>query len=302
MTAVAIKEALKSRAADFVRYYFPAGRLNGSEWQVGSLNGEQGKSLCIRIDGAKVGIFKDFATDDAGDNLVELYAQAKAVPFKDALRACADWLGVPLDCGSRSKPTVAYPAPKGESSPLAVPMSDSDNQRALSMAATLRDNPALCERLARARGWQPETILNLAHEPSLGWDDGKLAFLYESGVKRRWREDGERVIKWAFGRPWLWRGGYLWGKSTIYLCEGETDAISLIDGGLEKDSSTLAVALPSASTFEREWATLFKDKDVVLALDGDNAGLAATARIASFLQPVVKSLKQLNWEGLQHAS
>ena len=34
----------------------------------------------------------------------------------------------------------------------------------------------------------------------------------------------------------------------------------------------------------------------------DDAGRAATARISRFLQPVAKSLKQLNWEGLQHAS
>src|SRR5262249_56699128 len=64
--------------------------------------------------------------------------------------------------------------------------------------------------LAKSRGWRTETVTELAWEPSLGWHDGKLAFLYESGCKLRWRENGERVIRWAFGKPWLWRGGYLW--------------------------------------------------------------------------------------------
>ncbi|MEO5717424.1 MAG: hypothetical protein ABIR29_02505 [Chthoniobacterales bacterium] len=94
MTANDIKEALGNRAEDFTKWLLPAGRLNGAEWQIGSINGEPGKSLSIRVDGAKVGVFKDFATDDGGDNLVELYAQAKGVPFKEALRACANWLGV----------------------------------------------------------------------------------------------------------------------------------------------------------------------------------------------------------------
>ena len=161
---------------------------------------------------------------------------------------------------------------------------------------------ALCERIARSRNWRAETIVDLAHEPSLGWDAGKLAFLYESGVKLRWRENGERVIRWAFGRPWLWRGGFLWGRSTIYICEGETDAISLIDAGIESDGMTLVVAIPSATTFNEEWAGLFKGKNVILALDGDKAGIDATAKIAALLRPVVSSLGQVNWGGIQHAS
>ena len=107
---------------------------------------------------------------------------------------------------------------------------------------------------------------DLAHEPSLGWDSGKLAFIYESGVKLRSREEGERIIRWAFGKPWIWRGGFLCGRSTVYVCEGETDCISLIDAGFEEDGHTLAVAIPSASTFAEDWAQLFQGKDVILAL------------------------------------
>lgn len=94
MNAAQIKQALNDRAEEFAQWLFPSGRQSGFEWLVGSLNGEEGKSLSVRLDGPKAGIFKDFATDDGGDNLVELYAQAKGVPFKEALRVCNDWLGV----------------------------------------------------------------------------------------------------------------------------------------------------------------------------------------------------------------
>lgn len=173
---------------------------------------------------------------------------------------------------------------------------------AIAMAETLRYAPDLCERIARMRGWKGETIRTLTCEPSLGWHKERLAFIYETGVKLRWRQHGERIVRWAFGRPWLWRGSYIDRARTIYLCEGETDAISLIDAGLEACGQMLAVALPSASTFNERWATLFAGKDVVLAFDADNAGREATRRVSRFLHPYVASLKQLNWKGLQRAS
>lgn len=252
MNAAEIKAALNNRAEDFVRFLFPAGKLNGGEWQVGSLNGESGRSLSIRVSGAKIGVFKDFATDEGGDNLVELFGQAKRIEFKNALRECAAWLSVPLDFSNGASLPSSIPH-RVQSNGLPSPMSDSDCERALAMAATLRDDLSLCERIARARNWRAETIVDLAHEPSLGWDSEKLAFLYESGVKLRSRKDGERIIRWAFGKPWIWRGGFLWGRSTVYITEGETDCISLIDAGLEEDALTLAVAVPSATTFAEEW-------------------------------------------------
>jgi hypothetical protein len=173
---------------------------------------------------------------------------------------------------------------------------------AIQMAVILRETPNLCERIARLRGWKPETIRELSREPSLGWHEGKLAFIYETGVKLRWRQHGERIIRWAFGKSWLWRGSYIDTATTVYLCEGETDAISLIDAGLESDERTIAVALPSASTFNERWATLFEGKEVVLALDADRPGQQASLRVSQFLQPYVASLKQLNWKGLQRAS
>jgi DNA primase len=90
--------------------------------------------------------------------------------------------------------------------------------------------------------------------------------------------------------------------TTIYLCEGETDAISLIDAGLESDERTVAVALPSASTFKERWTTLFAGKDVVLVFDADRPGEEATRRVSQFLQPHVAKLKHLNWGGLCRAS
>lgn len=203
-----------------------------------------------------------------------------------------------LFAGARSNvvPTLVSKTP-----PVHEFLSAQNCRRAIDIAETLRKTPNLCERVAQARGWKAETIRNLTCEPSLGWYQGKLAFIFETGLKFRWRQNGERIIKWAFGKPWLWRGSIIDTAATVYLTEGETDAISLIDAGLESDERTVAVALPSASTFNEEWAKYFAGREVVLAFDADNAGQEATRRVSRFLYPQVASLKQLNWGGLQHA-
>jgi hypothetical protein len=177
---------------------------------------------------------------------------------------------------------------------------NNERRQVCMMIDQLANDEDLCHRLAKSRGWKKETIKQLALEGYLGWYDSKLAFIYDTGVKLRWRQDGERIIRWAFGKPWLWRGAYLNLGQKVYLCEGETDAITLIDAGIEREKA-LVVALPSASTFNPEWAQLFRAKDIVLVFDGDEAGKTATARVTSFLRPVARTLSHLDWEGLRHA-
>lgn len=300
MDADTTKALLAERAEEFVRWLFPAGKKNGAEWQVGSLNGEPGKSLSIRIAGDKAGVFRDFATNDGGDNLLELCVQAKNVSIKEALRDCAEWLG------DASMVPVARPAKPNRKQPVqcasasdVYELTDDEVGASLQMAKALASDFALCERIARARTWKPETIQRLAEEVCLGWHDGQLAFVYDCGVKLRYRHKGERIIYWAFGKAWLWRGAFIKGKQTIYLCEGETDGITLIDAGIEQEQGTTVAALPSASTFDSSWVGLFQGKDVILCFDNDKAGLRATAHVSQLLRGHVKSLKQLNWAGLQ---
>ena len=53
----------------------------------------------------------------------------------------------------------------------------------------------------------------------------------------------------------------------ILLCEGEFDALRLIQGGMPATTST-----GGAGTFLPEWAELFKDKNVWIVFDNDRAG------------------------------
>jgi hypothetical protein len=184
--------------------------------------------------------------------------------------------------------------------PFGLPYRMSDDERRTCVAAALRllTNQTAIESIAERRKWKGTTIRALAVEPSLGITaDGKLAFLYESGLKVRWKENGERIIRWSFGKPWLWRGGYIRQTNTVYVTEGETDAITLIDSGLEEDTETSVVALPSASFQIEPWASLLADKRVIIATDSDEAGERATGRLVRALKRVSRSVERFPLEG-----
>jgi hypothetical protein len=143
----------------------------------------------------------------------------------------------------QEKPSITPDNPFG----LPYRLNDREQRECVAAAERLIANDAAREMLASRRNWKPETIRNLALDLCLGLsENGKLAFLYESGLKLRWEQNGERVIKWAFGKKWFWRGWAIKQSHTIYLCEGETDAITLIDAGFETDSRVNVVALPDA--------------------------------------------------------
>jgi twinkle protein len=307
MDAHAIKTALNERVEDFARWLFSAGQKNGNEWLVGSLAGESGKSLSIRIAGSKLGVWSDFATGETGSNLLELYIQSRQVDCGQAIKECVEWLGSPvgqLDNNVFVPGGTAHKsqAPKILPSEIYSPTYD-ECQQVMAMIERMRDDAALRERCATQRGWNPETLRQLALEGYLGWHHGKIAFIYDTGVKLRWREAGERIIRWAFGKPWLWRGAYLSipTRINVYITEGESDCIALLDGGLEDDKTRLAVAVPSSSTFDSSWTQLFTGKHIVLCFDADDAGQKAVARVSSVLQRHAGSISRLNWEGLRHA-
>jgi len=306
MTAAEVKAALVGRAEEFARYLFPSGRKDGNEWLVGSLAGEPGESLSICIVGSKTGVWRDFATADTGNNLLELYVRARRVDFATGLKETIRWVGGSFSeergrsSGRRSN---RVPDEKSIWPADIYQATDEECREVCAMIDRLATDDQLLDRIAKARRWKKETIRQIALEGYLGWHQGKLAFIYDSGVKLRWRQNGERIIRWAFGKPWLWRGAYITipSHTKILLCEGESDVIALLDAGAENDPTKLCVAIPSASTFSEGWASLFDGKDVTLCFDGDHAGSAAADRVGNILSSHARMVEMLDWEGIRRA-
>jgi hypothetical protein len=175
-----------------------------------------------------------------------------------------------------------------------------EERHAANYSQTLRESRRLCELIAESRGWKPETIEQLARSGDLGWTEQSIAFIYNAGVKLRpwpWKREG---IRWAFGKPSLWRGRTIGCASKVYLTEGETDAITMIDSGICTTTGRTAVALPSATTFKPEWANQLKGRIVHLLFDNDPAGEQAILRVNLFLRGAAKEIYTVNWKEAGH--
>ena len=59
MMAKEVSRQLAQRAEDIARYLLPNGKKSGSEWRVGSIDGESGESLGVHLTGEKSGVWSD---------------------------------------------------------------------------------------------------------------------------------------------------------------------------------------------------------------------------------------------------
>lgn len=156
----------------------------------------------------------------------------------------------------------------------------------------------LCEIVASKRHWQAETVQKLAEEGSLGWHRGALAFNYDTGMKTR--DWPHRRFDWEFGHPSTWRANYVCEATKIYICEGETDVISMLDIGMEEDPGTAVIGLASATSHPSNLPELLTGKDVILCMDNDEAGERAADKLIDVLLPVCASVSTVDMEGSSH--
>ncbi len=278
-------------------------------WQKLGLQGEPKRTCCspfreeknpsfsISPDGK---LWKDFATDEGG-SVVDFIAKALGCDIAEAIGQTISLAG--LSSGSNGDSYAPAPRQAVKTPPKPEPLSkdtlrEYGRLQAAAVEELLRDKERLA-KIAEARGWRPDSLEALALDGHLGWHDGKLAFLYDHGLKLRSKApDGSRVIRWLFGgNGELWRGSLLkieaFRNRTVWICEGETDAISLLDADME-DEARLIVALPCANAWHAEWIAPLSGRSLVLALDADTAGEKAAASLMEKLSGFASSIQRLN--------
>jgi hypothetical protein len=199
---------------------------------------------------------------------------------------------------------------KGQPAPewldLPEELSDKDIVYCVKAAENLRYNTYLIEKVCAWKNIRRKTVYNLVAEPSIGWLNGQLCFIYETGLKTRKGlgvPKNEREIRWGWGLPCLWRSFPLMDSALrglvreVHITEGESDCMCLLDSGVETDDlSVICVSLPSASGIPHNLAQLCAGKEVVFYPDNDAAGEQARDKLRSILKPAVKSFSYLSWE------
>ena len=84
-------------------------------------------------------------------------------------------------------------------------------------------------------------------------------------------------------------------SGNVYICEGEWDAIAL--SWLFKYTKTAGtvVGVPGALTFKQEWAYFFRNRNVIVLYDNDEAGENGEHVVYSKLNGIAKSIKFVHW-------
>ncbi|RLC39272.1 hypothetical protein DRH27_00040 [Candidatus Falkowbacteria bacterium] len=91
-------------------------------------------------------------------------------------------------------------------------------------------------------------------------------------------------------------------KGTVWLCEGEWDAMAMYEilraVGCFDD---IVLSVPGAGTFKADWLALFKGKKVNVIYDNDKPGQKGALKVFNFLKQLVRELLFVNWpEGTEN--
>jgi putative DNA primase/helicase len=264
-----LKAASLSSAESVLLHLFPAGKRDGREFRIGSLQGEPGTSLSVNL---QSGVWCDFSSGEKGGDLIDLWAAAKALKIGEAARELADLLGTGL---KPTKADVLRRERKGAS----------DEWTAVEVA------PADCA--------EPDTVHYKYGKPSMVWTY-KDRLGRRAGIVCRYDEadGGKQVIPMSWcqhtdGREG-WRFKAMARPRPLYgsdlLVEFPTKPVLVVEG--EKTCDAARRLMPhivcvswaggSKAIDLTDWSQL-EGRKVVIWPDADEAGIGAALAIQGYL-------------------
>ncbi len=108
MNAHELSEVMAQDAAGIAAYLLPRGKKASGEWKAGSVDGEEGQSLSVRLTGSKRGLWRDFAKDEGGD-LIDLWAAVRGVSIAEAMTEAKAYLGIRDDMPKQREKSYRRP-------------------------------------------------------------------------------------------------------------------------------------------------------------------------------------------------
>lgn len=287
LTVKEIVGMMNNQVEQIAKHLLPNGRTEGREWVVGSINGEEGRSLKVCLSGTKVGVWGDFAAGQSGD-LLDLWREIKGVSLKDALVEVKAYLGIqdpkferPERQRKYRKPSVSKEAKKVEA------------------------GSKVMDYLTKERKLTPEALAayRIAEVPSVGpWENWKNQKPWTGPwiVLPSFRDDSLMSVKYlhterpngkkqtlveANCEPVL----FGWqaippGTREITICEGEIDAPSLFMYGYPALSVPFGGGKGDKQQWvDHEWEYLEPMEIINLCLDDDEEGKIATEELVKRL-------------------
>lgn len=252
MNARELSQRLASDAAGVAQFLFPNGKRQAGEWRLGGLSGEPGKSMGIRLTGAKAGVWADFASGESGD-LLDAWMAVRGLSMSAAMSEAMQYLGIRDTMPEKPAQPFKRPAkPSGQAA------------------------KAGAMEWLQKRGLTPETIAAFKIAEQLR--DGKTYALFP------YLRDGELVnVKYrnvAEKRDMRQEGGAepcLFGwhlidpkARTVAICEGEIDAMTLHQVGVPALSVNAGAG--NHQWIENDWSRLDRFSEILIFFDNDESG------------------------------
>ena len=264
-----IAELLASRAEDVCRWLLPAGTNRSGEWCVGNVGGAHGDSLRVNLRG-KAGVWRDFAADEKGGDLIDLIMAVKGVPKAEAVMQAKEYLGLYDDGQSFTPKRKAYSKPE--------------------KPRCKKPDAGLVSGFFQARGLNSETVsaFSIGQQNGKSGDvivfpylrDGNLVHIKYRVVKEKTFWTSKDTEPCLFG----WQA-IPENCREIAITEGELDAMSMYQAGV----SALSVPYGGGDAgkqdgwIDADWERLQLFDTIILALDNDEKGKSATRHILSRL-------------------
>jgi twinkle protein len=259
MTPRELNDMLARDCESVCRMLLPNGKREGSEWRVGSISGEDGKSLAVHLTGSRAGLWADFASggDDSGD-LIDLWRKSKGLSMGDALAEVRDYLGVKRPAFERYKPKT-YRKP---TKPAGKVLAYLTQTRKLSAEAIGAYHVA-------ANSADTEIVF-----PYLR--DGDLVNVKCLGLER---PNGKKAIRLEKDcEPCLFGWQAIPEDAReIVICEGEIDALSLWQ--YCRPALSVCNGAGSHAWIEQEFERLDRFDVIFVCFDEDEAGRKGAAEV-----------------------
>lgn len=260
MNAAELSQRMAGDAAAIAQYLLPSGKRQSGEWVCGSLSGEEGKSLKVRLSGAKAGVWSDFATGEAGD-LIDLWMAVRSLSAAEAMAEAKQYLGV-VDAMPRREPkSFKRPEKPRCQAPKA-------GARQWLMGRGLAEETLAAFKIAE----QVQGGKTYALFPYLR--DGELVNVKYRNVaeKRDMRQEGG-------AEPCLFGWHLIDPKARqVAICEGEIDAMTLHQVGIPALSVNAGAG--NHQWIENDWERLERFSDILLFFDADEAGKKGATEVA----------------------
>lgn len=259
-----ISRELAQRAEEIANYLLPNGKKSGSEWRVGSINGEAGESLGVHLIGEKAGIWSDFANGSGGD-LLDLWAATRGLTLAEAIKEASRYLGISPPQFAAHKPSK-FVKPSIKITRL--------NETSEVMNYLKHQRNLTCETIDAYKISEHERKIIFPY-----WRDNELIFVKQLGLERV--NGKKQIFVESNCEPCLFGWHMIPDDArTVVICEGEIDAMSLYQYGLP----ALSVPFGGGAGNKQKWLEYEFERlaifdEIFLCFDNDKEGQTATIEL-----------------------